>query len=62
MIKDKFVGQYIGNLKAEISKLKDALADGNHQDLYTVGRLQGEINGLRKALDLLEADLEDLDI
>ena len=62
MINDKFIAQYVGALKQSISDVKDALANGRHDDLYSVGRLQGHVDGLKSALELLEADLEAMDV
>jgi hypothetical protein len=62
VIADKFIAQYIGSVKAEIEDVKNALSSGLHADMYSVGRLQGKVDGLKAALQLLEADLESQDV
>lgn len=42
-------------LLLERQELLQALAGGNHSDLYSVGKLQGQVAGIDKALDILKA-------
>lgn len=61
MIRDKWLGQYIQLCNDQIEAYRDTLEIGVFKDTYEVGRAQGMIVGLRKALELLEAALDEED-
>ena len=61
MIRDKFLSNYIGSLKQAIEDAKEDLAEAVYTDLYSVGKMQGLIIGLSRALQILEATIEEVD-
>ena len=61
MISDKFILGYISNLKRAIEDAKNDHAKAVYTDLYTVGKVQGLIDGFVQSLQILEASIEDAD-
>lgn len=61
MIRDKFLSNYIGSLKQAIEDAKEDHAEAVYTDLYSVGKMQGLIIGLSRALQILEATIEEVD-
>lgn len=62
MIKDKFIGEYISSLKSQLYKLKDDIATTNFTDMYSVGKLQGRVEGIELSLSTLEDTYQQQDI
>ena len=58
-MKDSFLNAYLNAVNSEIENLTDALTKTKFDDLYTVGRIQGRIDGLRTSKDILEATYKD---
>lgn len=61
MISDKFLGLYLNGLKNKVEQLKTDLADANFDNLYDVGKLQGQVAGIEIAIALLHAAYEEQD-
>lgn len=61
MIQDQFIAQYVSSLESQIIQLKYDLALANLTDMYQVGKLQGKIQGLMQAKDLVLNICEELD-
>lgn len=61
MIPDKVIGAYISQLKQQVERLSTDIAHANFTDLYSVGKLQGQVIGLEQAKQLLDNVLEELD-
>ena len=61
MIKDRFIEDYIKSLLDDKSQLQADIAKANFSSLYEVGRLQGQVTGLEKALRRLEELYEEQD-
>ena len=61
MINDRFLGDYIGKLKAQIRELQCDIAETPFTDMYSVGRLQGRVLGLKESQAILEQLLEEQD-
>ena len=62
MIKDKFIGEYLKRVMEERHTLQVDISKANFSSLYDVGRVQGQVAGLDKAIQLLEAMYEEQDI
>lgn len=62
MIKDKFIGEYLKRMMEERHMLQVDISKANFSSLYDVGRVQGQVTGLDKAIQLLEALYEEQDI
>lgn len=62
MIKDKFIGEYLKRMMEERYTLQVDISKVNFSSLYDVGRVQGQVAGLDKAIQLLEALYEEQDI
>ena len=54
MKSDNYLGAYITEIRATIQTLKDDAVYADFKDLYSVGRIQGQVMGLELALDKLE--------
>lgn len=61
MIQDKIISQFVHVLKKEREQLAEDLSVATIPDLYSLGRIQGKVEGLRFALEILDRVLEDLD-
>lgn len=61
MIKDKFIGEYLKRLIDEKHQLQVDMANANFSSLYDVGRVQGQVAGLDKSIQLLESLYEEQD-
>ena len=59
MIKDKVISLYIDTIRSAIEAQKEALVRIDNWD--QLRRAQGQIDGLREALSLLEGVLEEQD-
>lgn len=59
MIKDKVISLYIDTIRGAIEAQKEALVRIDNWD--QLRRVQGQIDGLREALSLLEGVLEEQD-
>ena len=61
MIKDKFIGEYLKRLIDEKHRIQVDLSNANFNSLYDVGRMQGQVAGLDKSIELLETLYEEQD-
>lgn len=61
-MRDRFLSEYIGRIKEECAQQKEALVRNPHHDLYSVGVLQGQVQGLEKALSALEDTINEHDV
>ena len=61
MTKDKFIGEYLKRLIDEKHRLQVDMANANFSSLYDVGRVQGQVAGLDKSIQLLESLYEEQD-
>lgn len=62
MTHDKFINSYISSVKDEIQKLKDDMSRAVFTDLYSVGKIQGRIDGLKSSLQILEEAYAEQDV
>lgn len=61
MIHDALFSAFVSALKKERHELTEALATAQVADMYRLGQLQGRIQGLTDALNVLENVLNDQD-
>jgi len=61
MIQDAVISQCIQKIRNRIQDKMRGLAATRFEQLYEVGRLQGQVDGLQEALDCLSNTLEELD-
>lgn len=61
MITDKFIVKFVHEIKNRISEREKDVARARIDDLYSHGRIQGSIDGLEEALNVLTETIEDID-
>lgn len=61
MITDKFILGFVHAVKTKISEREKDVARAKIENLYDHARLQGSIDGLEEALNVLDEVIEDLD-
>lgn len=61
MIQDAVLSQCVQNIHSRIKEKMQGLAANRFEQLYEVGRLQGQVDGLKEALDCLSNALEEYD-
>lgn len=61
MIKDAFLSEYLKRLVEEKQRLQAGMAQVTFESLYDVGRMQGQVAGVDRSIQLLEALYEEQD-
>jgi len=62
VIQDQILGTYLNSIRHAVRKLESDIARGKFASLYDLGTLQGQLQGLEQAEELLTAAIDQADI